>query len=326
MQFGGLVPCVYLESDQIVHARFGRIVTSMTRLLTPKQVARAIGVSESSLKRWCDKGLIPMSCTAGGHRRLPISGVLEFIRTNRHGLVDAAAIGLPPNTGNRRLSLAESWAVVRDALVAGDEMLVRQVVLDLFLDGNRISSICDQVLTRSFHEIGAMWDCGQVEVYQERRACRLCTGVLHELRQLLSPAQSSGPIALGGTPEGDFYDVPTTMVELVMQQEGWQATSLGSSLPFATMSVAIVENRPTLFWLSVSHIADEERFVSEYIPFFETAMAYKTMVVVGGRALSEEIRKRIKYSVFCDNLTHLETYLVTSASHLLAGADSAEIN
>jgi predicted site-specific integrase-resolvase len=28
-------------------------------LLTPKQVARAIGVSESSLKRWCDKGVLP---------------------------------------------------------------------------------------------------------------------------------------------------------------------------------------------------------------------------------------------------------------------------
>ena len=49
------------------------------QLLSPKQVARALGVSESSLKRWCDKGLIPTERTAGGHRRLPLAGVLDFL-------------------------------------------------------------------------------------------------------------------------------------------------------------------------------------------------------------------------------------------------------
>lgn len=291
----------------------------MTRLLTPKQVAKAIGVSESSLKRWCDKGLIPMNCTAGGHRRLPIGGVLDFIRKQRHGLVDATAIGLPPDTGKRRLSIADAGPIAREALVSGDEPAVRQVVLDLFLEGYRSSTICDQVLTPAFYDIGALWECGKAEVYQERRACRMCMNMLHELRQMLNPHSSKGPLALGGTPEGDFYEVPTTMVELVMLQEGWQATSLGSSLPFSTMSVAIVEHRPALFWLSVSHIANEEKFLAEYMPFFETAVAHKTIVAVGGRALTEEIRRKIKFSLFCESLTQLETFLATTAHHLITG-------
>ncbi|REJ93532.1 MAG: helix-turn-helix domain-containing protein [Planctomycetota bacterium] len=50
----------------------------MNDLLTPKQVARAISVSESSIKRWCDRGAIATQYTPGGHRRIPLSGLLEF--------------------------------------------------------------------------------------------------------------------------------------------------------------------------------------------------------------------------------------------------------
>ncbi len=49
----------------------------MKQLLTPKQVARAIQVSESSIKRWCDRGTIPAEYTAGGHRRIPLA---ELVR------------------------------------------------------------------------------------------------------------------------------------------------------------------------------------------------------------------------------------------------------
>ena len=59
----------------------------MRDLLTPKQVARAIDVSESSIKRWCDKGVIPTQYTAGGHRRITMADTLEFLRTGKYQLV-----------------------------------------------------------------------------------------------------------------------------------------------------------------------------------------------------------------------------------------------
>ena len=71
----------------------------MKELVTPKQVALAIGVSEASLKRWCDKGLLPFSRTPGGHRRLPISGVMQFVRKTGQSLVEPAVIGLPATIG-----------------------------------------------------------------------------------------------------------------------------------------------------------------------------------------------------------------------------------
>jgi MerR family transcriptional regulator, light-induced transcriptional regulator len=57
------------------------------QLLSPKQVARALGVSESSLKRWCDQGLIATVRTAGGHRKMASAEVMRYIREHNLPLV-----------------------------------------------------------------------------------------------------------------------------------------------------------------------------------------------------------------------------------------------
>ncbi|MBN8525321.1 MAG: helix-turn-helix domain-containing protein, partial [Planctomycetes bacterium] len=50
------------------------------RLLSPRDAARALGASESSLKRWVDAGELAARRTMGGHRRIPASEVLRFAR------------------------------------------------------------------------------------------------------------------------------------------------------------------------------------------------------------------------------------------------------
>lgn len=283
----------------------------MNELVSPKQVARAIGVSESSLKRWCDRGLIPAVRTAGGHRKLPISGVISFLKSSGHALVEPEVIGLPPVSGRGERTLSRSMSRLRDALIAGDEPVCRQVLMDLYLAGNRISAITDEVISPAFEEIGELWDCGDVEVYQERRSCEICLRILHELRTALPPVPGDSTIAIGGTLEGDHYVLSTTAAEMVLRENGWRATSLGSSLTVDTLKAAIADNHPRLFWLSVSHITRPESFVDAAATLYETAVANNSAFVVGGRALSESVRKQTKYSAYCDTMLHLEAFAET---------------
>ena len=66
----------------------------MKPLLSPRELADAIGVSESSIKRWVDGGLIGATKTAGGHRRIPINEAVRFLRDRQSSLVKPEAIGL----------------------------------------------------------------------------------------------------------------------------------------------------------------------------------------------------------------------------------------
>jgi excisionase family DNA binding protein len=63
-------------------------------MYSPKQVSLALDVSESTVKRWCDRGKINFLRTAGGHRRMRQLDVIEFLRANRQKLVKPEWIGL----------------------------------------------------------------------------------------------------------------------------------------------------------------------------------------------------------------------------------------
>lgn len=282
----------------------------MRDLFTPKQVARAIQVSESSVKRWCDKGVIPTQYTAGGHRRIPVSGLLDFLRSSNHELLRPEVLGLPAATGKTTWVIDRAAHQMTEAIVQGDEEQCRQITLDLYLAEHSISTICDLVFAKVFQAIGDQWECGQAEVYQERYGCEIALRVLHELRSLIPNPPADSPLAIGGAVEGDQYNLATSMAELVLRDAKWNAMSLGDNLPFATLGAAIKEYRPRIFWLSCSHIGRQDEFLANYSALYEefgTGIAW----VVGGRALTEDLRRKMKYSAFCDNMQHLESFAET---------------
>lgn len=283
----------------------------MKELLTTRQVARAIGVSQASLKRWCDKGLLPSVRTVGGHRRLPLAGVIEFLRRGGHDLVRPEVLGLPATTGRGHHSLERAAERARAALEAGDEEQIRGVLFDLYLAGHPVTEICDQVLKPAFRTIGDDWQHGSIEVYQERLACEICRRALYEIGAGLRPPAPEGPHAIGGTLCGDPYTLPTAMVELALREAGWHAQSLGVGHPAATLCAAIAERRPLLFWLSVSHVEEPDRAVADCTAIYRCAGDHGAAFVVGGRALTDDLRQRIPYTAYGDTLTHLSAFART---------------
>ncbi len=273
--------------------------------LTPKQVAQAIGVSEASLKRWCDRGLLPATRTAGGHRRLPVHGVMQWLRQSGHEVVRPEVLGLPSNTGLSPSTLERSVGLLRTALEAGDEVSSRQGILNLYLAGHSAIEICDQVIAPAFHALGSAWQHGSIEVYQERRGCEICACLLHDLESMLAPPGPAAPYAIGATLADDPYTLPNRLVELVLREAGWRAESYGSCNPGATLAAAIRQRRPGLFWLSVSTIDTESQWLSEYQLVSQAAAEEKVPLAVGGRALTPELRQQMSYSAYCDNLRHL---------------------
>ncbi len=282
--------------------------------ISPKQAAHALGVSESSLKRWCDQGLLKISRTAGGHRQLPVAEVLRFAREHDHSLQSPEILGLPAVGPHSSLALRRAVPLLVHALISGEELAARQIVSDLYLARHRISVILDEVIAASFHEIGQRWQCQQTDVYQERRGCEIARRILFDLRRLQTPPNPQWT-AIGGAVEGDRYALPTLMAELVLRENGWQATSLGTSIPIPSLIQAVCEMRPKVFWLSVSFLEHAPTFLAGFAKLSQVCFQQDVALVVGGRVLTPELRAQMTYSTFCDTMQHLESFAQTLHRH-----------
>jgi MerR family transcriptional regulator, light-induced transcriptional regulator len=277
--------------------------------LTPKQVARAIGVSEASLKRWCDKGLIHSVRTAGGHRRLPLADVMSFLRKSGHPLVSPEVLGLPAVSSRGEVVVDHARNDMRNALENGDTESFRRTGFNLFLAGHSALSICDRVIAPVFHELGSRWQHGDIEVYQERRACDMCVRFLHELRPLVHRAPSNAPYAIVTTAEHDPYWIPMTMIDLVLHEAGWNSECLGTCNPLPSVKAALKHRKPRLLCLSISVVLeDEEKFLEHYRELYQAAEDMGTAVAIGGRAITPELRSKMMFTKYNTNLEDFVTF------------------
>ena len=292
--------------------------TSSTPDASPRQVAVALGVSESAVKRWCDQGLLPLERTPGGHRRISSAAVLRFARERGREIRNASALSGAESAVPKPLGIAR--AELRRGLLAGDRTAVRATLEGQWLGGQSASVLCDELVVPVFAEIGERWSRGALEIYEERGAGELLRRCLDDLGARFSPPTQSAPRAIGGTLEHDPYWLPTAMSELVLQELGFEARSLGTGLPAATIARAIAVRKPRIVWLAVGTCDDERRLIAECAVLERAAKAVGAALVVGGRALDPALRRQLRYSAFCDGMTQLASFAEALIPRARAGS------
>ncbi len=283
----------------------------MRQTLSPKHVASALGVSEASVKRWCDKGFLDSERTAGGHRRLTPAAVVRFIRASGSVVADPGILGLTADVVDAGADIDNAAPAAALALEAGDRRGFERLILGLFLRGSSVAEIGDRVIGEAMQNLGKRWEENAIEVYVEHRAVEICMGTLHELERLIGPPPDGAPLAIGLTLEGDPYTVAPVLGGLTLRELGWRAEWYGPSHPPATAAAAVAAERPRLLWLSVSSVADPSRFAAGFALFRKAAEDAGTAMVVGGRGLSESLRRELSYSAYGDSLQHLAAFART---------------
>ena len=279
--------------------------------LTPKQVALALGVSEASLKRWCDRGLLESRRTGGGHRRLPLQSVLKFLRERGQPLVRPELLGLPSETGTGDLGLDRALANSVECLAQGDEFLFRKACMNLYMSRNNACTIFDRVIAPAFSALGQRWEHGELQVYEERRACEITLRLLRELRDLIPTLPENAPKAIGATLTGNHYNLAACMAEITLREAGWNAQFLGTDLPPETLIHAFKKERPRLCWLSVSYIPDNFDFNAAFNQLYEAAHPLGIPLVLGGSRITPEMRRDLPCAAVCDSFLNLSTFAST---------------
>jgi MerR family transcriptional regulator, light-induced transcriptional regulator len=279
-----------------------------SQYLSTVQAAEALGISLSTVKRWVDEGVLPAHRTAGGHRKLLRAEVVALARQGDLPRGDLAALSAEPARGQSQ-GLEKAATALLSALRQGRGAEVSAIIRRAYNSGVAIESIADQVIAPVMAKVGHDWECGHIDVWEEHRGTQICASALYDLKdELETRAERNRPVAVGGTPEGDPYLLPTLLAQLVLLDAGWEAVQLGPNTPLPSLVNAVLELRPRLLWLSVSYLKDAPAFIRAYKELYRAADREGVAVAVGGQGLVASVRSAIPYTTHGDGLSHLAAF------------------
>lgn len=250
--------------------------------VSPRDLAAAVDVSESSLKRWADDGRIEVRRTAGGHRRIAIGEAIRFVRERGLVLVDPARLGLPdlgPQAPRIRPLASDDLGALFEAHRGRD---AAQALLRAFLGGMSVAELCDGPVRGALEGIGRRYERHADGIAIEHGAVDACLQGLGAIRGLLSP-RPGGSLAVGGAVEGDPYILPSLTVAMVVEEEGGRAINVGPNAPTRALAALVAEKRPSLVWRSASVAPDRAVRCGEIDWLADLVRDARSIVAVGGR-------------------------------------------
>ena len=280
------------------------------QLFSPKQIGLALGVSEASIKRWVDKGIIECIKTDGGHRKIPMYALMDYIQKNNADLVNPEAVNIPKTTGRVKDKMNKSLEELQKAFQDCDEFKIQGIIYDLYTSGQAPEKIFDELLAPALHQLGCDWEDGTVDAFQERRAIQICIRMLYGFNAFFPLPEKDAPIALLGTLSNDPYTIPPLMIEVCLRSRGWKTEFLGNDLPVVSYAKAIEMYQPDLIIISMSSCANEEETSTELLGLEEIALINRCGFILGGRAVPNQAVQSLS-----------KTLLVPSISNMLEEMD-----
>lgn len=256
----------------------------MRTLLSPKMLAGAIGVSESSVKRWIDDGEISAMKTAGGHRRIPIAEAVRYIRRTCRQVVRPELLGLPGVGGSASAEGpgAGPTARLHKLLSRGRTAEARGLLVSLYLGGQSVAALADGPIRETLREMGGLFRHDRRGILVEHRATEACITAVRQIQSVIEPAPGA-PVAVGGAPSGDVYVLPSLLAAVVLAEAGFRTVNLGPQTPLDLLREAAADEGAALVWLSISDTADAAALSRDVRALAADLAADGRRLVIGGR-------------------------------------------
>ena len=271
------------------------------KTVSPRDLARAIGMSESSLKRWADQGILHVSRTAGGHRRIQVREAIRFVRDRKLSIAVPSALGLSARLGDIDQApqpigiesydggLNSEIAPFVHLLESGDGESAELFLLGRYLAGVSIAEIGDQLIRPSLERLGH-GPHGAEEILKEHRATQVCLQAIEQMRAMSRVTQPSFR-AVGAGSAANSYMLPSLLVAAIMEESGGRAINLGANTPISALrceALSAHSNRDPadLVWLSISEPMDDPDELAGLSKLIEDCAHHQIHLMVGGRASS----------------------------------------
>ena len=276
--------------------------------LTTRDVAGLLLVSEATVKRWADDGLLIPQKTVGGHRRFSVQSIARLRR--EQGMAPDA---LSPTKRTRkkmvpgRLPSAESFS---ELLLSDNEAEATAQLIDAYLQNHALATIFDTTITDAMHRVGDLWFKGTITIAGEHLATRVMLSALQKLRGIVVPGQATGLKAVSCGIEGDLHELPIHLAEIIFESEGWDISNLGPNTPLFSLRDMVAQKKPDLVCISARNIVDLDRATTEYAQLRKIVEKIKGTTVLGGEAFRDlNLRQRFPAEFYAESFGGLSTFV-----------------
>jgi len=280
------------------------------KCFTTKEVARLCRVSDATIKRWEDAGLLRSERTSGGHRRFRAEEIARFQREQGLGLKTRNGDESAVQAATRRsINTNQSNSSLFHSLVAGCEEEAANILIGAHLRGAVLTKIFDDTVCPAMRRIGELWYNGDLSIAQEHIATRVVSNAVFKLRNVLPVPKMNGELAMCCALEGDFHELPTHLAQTVLENEGWEVLNFGASTPLYSLAEEVLHHAPKLICISATMVGDVERLSRDYKIFTEQIGKLKIPIVFGGRAFTDEqIRRRFPADLYARSFAELVNF------------------
>jgi len=222
--------------------------------ISPRDFAAAIGVSESSVKRWVDQGLLHAVRTAGGHRRITPEEATRWLRHHHLMPVDPERLGWTKEDLGALASPTTQIDTFYRLLSAGRAEDARAFVTRAHLGGMSAAYLADELVAPAMRRIGTLWHASAEGIVIEHRATEIVAHIVKELYGIvLEHGQRQRTVAaVGCTLEGDSHVVAAAWTALTLAELGMHVTNLGAALPTHLLDAAARMVNARLVFLTLS--------------------------------------------------------------------------
>jgi excisionase family DNA binding protein len=278
--------------------------------LTTKEVARLCRVSDATVKRWEDAGLLKSERTSGKHRRFRAEEVARFQRDQGLGQKVCHGDQSVQSSISRRKNLAGSNTTMFDLLISGCEEETANFMIGAHLQGVELTEIFDELLSPAMRQIGELWYRGELSVTQEHLATRAAHYAVHKLRTSLPLPEMKSKTAFCAAFEGDLHELPSYLAQVTIENQGWEVMNFGANTPLFSLNEEILQYTPQAVCLSATYLGELERISRDYKEFRENTLKLKIPVILGGKIFEDDhIRRRFPAEFYPESFAEVARFV-----------------
>ncbi len=286
----------------------------MSGAFSTRELAQMWNVSDSTIKRWADSGVLSCLRTPGGHRRFLSHEVERFQRA--HGFKATGLIKMrqwrekaAPEKGEEETPERQR-ARLYEASLENRRAEILEILQRVYLRGATLSELYDRLVLPLDQRLRLEMEQDRLPPGRAQLIRNNLEGALHRLFADAVWRPASDQLGLCGALDSR-RPLPLNGIGRLLEAEGWECMNLGSGIGFAHLAEIVRQEPINLICVTSARVPDPEEEGLQDLA--KLARAYEIPLALFGIGFHEDFCRYFRTARYCTDFGALQRFVTSLA-------------